>query len=82
VWRNGWGMYDGWWFWPHGPLFWLVVIVIGIALVAWFVRSPARSEAAGREERRSRGLDVLDERYARGEIGRDEYLAKRRDLMG
>jgi putative membrane protein len=75
-------MYDGWWFWPHGPLFWLVVIAIGVALVVWFVRSPARPGAPRREERGSRGLEVLDERYARGEIGRDEYLAKRRDLTG
>ncbi|MBN1320638.1 MAG: SHOCT domain-containing protein [Thermoleophilia bacterium] len=27
-------------------------------------------------------LRVLDERYARGEIGRDEYFARRADLMG
>jgi putative membrane protein len=75
-------MYGGWGLWPLGPLFWLVVIVASVALVAWFVRSPARSETERREERRSRGLDILDERYARGEIGRDEYLAKRRDLTG
>ncbi|MEB8490650.1 SHOCT domain-containing protein [Acidithiobacillus ferriphilus] len=25
-------------------------------------------------------MDVLHERYARGEIGRDEYLERRRDL--
>ena len=82
MWHNGWGMYGGWGLWPLGPLFWLVVIVAVIALVTWFVRSPARSEATRREERRSRGLEILDERYARGEIGRDEYLAKRRDLIG
>lgn len=28
----------------------------------------------------SRGLTVLEERYAGGEIDRDEYLAKREDL--
>ena len=26
-------------------------------------------------------LDMLDEAYARGEIGREEYLRKREDLM-
>lgn len=26
-------------------------------------------------------LDMLDEAYARGEIGRDEYLRKREDLL-
>ena len=29
----------------------------------------------------SPGLGVLEERYARGEIDRDEYLAKRADLV-
>jgi putative membrane protein len=33
-------------------------------------------------ERRSPGLDTLEERYARGEINRDEYLQKRRDITG
>jgi putative membrane protein len=31
---------------------------------------------------RSRGLELLDERYARGEINRDEYLQKRGDILG
>jgi len=30
--------------------------------------------------RHSPGLDVLEERYARGEIDRDEYLQKKKDL--
>jgi putative membrane protein len=73
----------GWWFWPHGPLFWLLVIVlIGVA-VAWFSRTTAtRQNSATVAERRSSGLDVLEERYARGEISRDEYLQKRRDILG
>lgn len=32
--------------------------------------------------RRTSGLAILDERYARGEINREEYLEKRRDLTG
>jgi putative membrane protein len=32
--------------------------------------------------RRSSGLDVLEERYARGEIHRDEYMEKKKDILG
>ena len=31
---------------------------------------------------RSSGLAILEERYARGEIDRDEYLMKKQDLAG
>ena len=30
----------------------------------------------------ARALEILDERYARGEINRDEYQEKRDDILG
>jgi uncharacterized membrane protein len=35
-----------------------------------------------RLERHPPGLDVLAERYTRGEINRDEFLQKKRDMFG
>jgi putative membrane protein len=74
---------DGWgWFWPFHfiipILFWALII----AAAVWLVRY-----ATGRREypqlaRRLPGLDVLEERYARGEINRDEYLQKKKDIGG
>ena len=32
--------------------------------------------------RRSTALDVLEERYAKGEIQREEYLEKKKDITG
>jgi putative membrane protein len=32
--------------------------------------------------RRSSGLDILGERYARGEINREEFLQKKQELSG
>jgi putative membrane protein len=53
----------------------LAVVIVG---VVWFVRSQPSIGSS----RRLTGLNVLEERYARGEIDREEYLQKKRDLLG
>ena len=76
----GWGQGYGWT--GFGGIFmlvfWLVVIVGAIALVRWLT---ARGDAGGGAERR-RPLEIAQERYARGEISREEYEQLRRDLAG
>ena len=48
-------------------------------LVVWVIWSIIRwADPGGRA--RSRTADLLDERYARGEVDRDEYLERRADL--
>ena len=76
MWNGPFG--DGWgWFWPFHfiipILFWALII----AAAVWLVRY-----ATGRREylqltRRLPGLDLLEERYARGEINRDEFSRRR-----
>lgn len=58
-------------------LFWVVVIVGAIAVAKWLV-----VDAGARRERPAAKtpLQVLEERYARGELDREEFLAKKRDL--
>ena len=46
------------------------------ALIVWIVRMTSQRTDTGS----SRALDVLDERYARGEIDDDEYR-RRRDTL-
>jgi putative membrane protein len=68
-------------FWPFGMAIWLIVIVAIIALISWAVSS--RSSARRDEETRyPSALELLEARYARGEIGRDEYLQKKGDILG
>ncbi len=55
-------------------LWWLVPIALVIVLVGYFARRPG----TGTGERTA--LDILKERYARGEIGKDEFEQKKRDL--
>ena len=53
-----------------------------IGAVLWFMRS-SPSIGMGRQAAATRdgGLDPLEQRYARGEIMRDEYLRKKGDLQ-
>lgn len=53
---------------------WLVLPILGIvALVTWMNRS-------GSNRQEITALDILKERYARGEIDQAEFEQKRRDL--
>ncbi|WP_255565169.1 SHOCT domain-containing protein [Methylovirgula sp. HY1] len=54
-----------------------------IAGISWFVRTTSQSDSGTLGlRRRPSGLDILEERYARGDINREEYLQKKHDLSG
>lgn len=77
----GWSMHPMWGLWEIWGvgmmlfmfLFWALVIVGIVAAIRWVIRQgrPAGADTA---------LEILRERYARGEINRDEFEARRRDL--
>ena len=76
-------MGDGWGWMPlHGvfTLALLILIIVGIVALARSLWGGGSHGARG--PHRSLGLDLLEERYAKGEIERDEYLRKKRDLDG
>ncbi|MCL4534051.1 MAG: SHOCT domain-containing protein [Bacteroidetes bacterium] len=73
----------GWWFVLMGIVmlvFWGIVIGGLVWLVAWLIRQAQGTgpEAGGGR----RALDILQERYARGELTREQYEQMRRDLEG
>ena len=75
---GGWGM--GWFGMIFMLLFWVLVIVGLIFLIKWLVqttRKGAETSSGG-----SKALDILGERYARGEISKEEYEGIKKDLMG
>lgn len=77
-----WGYgYGGWWgptvMGVTGLLVWVLLIVAAIALLRWS-RATSRPGAPPGPDARQ----VLDERFARGEIDPDEYAARRRVLEG
>jgi putative membrane protein len=65
--------------WLIRLLFW--ILLIGIIL--YLARYLTRGNAGGDTERQSKSsMDILEERYARGEIGKEEYEERKKDLMG
>lgn len=71
--HHGWGMM-GW----MGPVM-LIVLLVLVGVVLWSVLNAG----GGRDHRRRGGdsaLDVLRERYARGEIDHDEFEERKRRL--
>lgn len=79
-----WGMMGGWGGYgangSFGMIIWVIILIGIVALVVWLVRSLASPAAHYLPPRRSTGLDLLEERYARGEMNREEYLQKKRDI--
>jgi putative membrane protein len=59
---------------------WAILLIVIFVAVVWYARNGAPPGLLQTAPRHSAGLDVLEERYARGEINRDEYLQKKRDL--
>jgi putative membrane protein len=70
------GFFHVWWA-LASSVFWIVVVILVIVAFSRGARPPV-----GPFWRNTAALDILEQRYARGEIGRDEYLQKKRDLMG
>jgi putative membrane protein len=64
-------------------LFWALIILGIVALVRWLVReSQAGRQQDGRALPRDKTpLEIVQERYARGEIDRAEFEQKRQDLQ-
>jgi len=57
-------------------LFWVVIIAVVVVLAGWLFGGFGQ----GDKSRVKSALDVLKERYARGEIKREEFEQKKRDL--
>lgn len=55
-------------------LFWVLIIVAVVLGIRWVL-------GQGKESRTDSALEILRQRYARGEINKEEFESKRRDLI-
>lgn len=79
---GGWGGYGGggWLMMIFGAVIVVALLVFIFRALSWTAHAPHQQmphSGAG-----SAGLHALDERYARGEVNREEYLQKKRDILG
>jgi uncharacterized membrane protein len=64
-----------------GPGFeWIALFAVIIAAGAWLSRSRFAAFFQTYDKRRSHAFEILRERYAKGEISREEYLRIANDL--
>ncbi len=68
-------------FWWGGmwifPLLFLALLILAVYLVVTRGVGPRKEDGTGRDET---ALEILEKRYARGEISREEFLQARTDL--
>ncbi len=74
MWGHGWGGMI------FGPLMMLVFIALIVGVVVLVVRWLGGGPAQGAKPKTA--LDILEERFARGEIDKDELEDRRRTLQG
>ncbi len=74
-----------WYVWGWGPMllgallmivFWTAVITLVVLLVRWLVGTPREQHSS-----KPSAIEILEERFARGEIDREEFEERRRVLL-
>lgn len=73
-----WGMWGWGWMWLAGPL--ILVATLALAgLVVWALMRPSRQPSSSGTRRPQ---EILDDRYARGELSTEEYRERSEILEG
>ena len=79
---NGYGMmggYGSWFGWGGaiiGFIFWVLVIILIVAIVRWALKGGRHMRWEGKDS----AIEILKERYAKGEIKKEEFEEKMKDL--
>ena len=62
-------------------IFWVLIIVGLVFLIEWLVQSTKGHSSPGWTGSPARAFEILKERYAWGEINKQEFDEKKRDLL-
>jgi len=73
---GGWGM--GWFGGIFMILFWILILIGLVFVIKWLIQSTSKARNNGQSGYRA--LEILKERYARGEIDKVQFEDMKRDL--
>ena len=79
-WYNGWDNFNAGGMMIFMFIFWALVIVGTIYLIIWMTDSVRHSNNCCRKNEKDSAMNILEERFARGEIDEKEFEAKRKVL--
>ncbi|MEE4259564.1 MAG: SHOCT domain-containing protein [Bacteroidales bacterium] len=71
---HGWGM-------GLGMGWWWIIGIIALALIIWLVVRATNQNSQTNLPGNKSSLDILKDRYARGEIDKAEFEERKKDLM-
>ncbi len=74
---DGYGMFGGFG-WIFMALWWVLIVAGIVALIKWILTGPMSGERT--LDSSSKALNILRERYARGEIDDEEFQTRKRNL--
>lgn len=74
---GSWGM--GWFGGIFMIVFWILILVGLVFVIRWLVQATGKKGDSG--QRGSRAMEILKERYARGEIDKTQFETMKRDLV-
>lgn len=60
-------------------IFWIIIIVVLVFLVKWLFEQSGSRYSESKEKETP--LEILKKRYARGEINKQEFEQKKKDLL-
>lgn len=67
---HGWGMGWGW-----------IIGLIILGITVWLIVKSINQNRASRDSSTKSAMDILKERYAKGEIDKEEYDERKKNLM-
>lgn len=69
-----------WYGMVFGPIIMIAIVVVTVLIIAWLLRAMGLGWQSDRESKSA--LDILKERFARGDIDRTEYEERKKLLSG